>query len=304
MFDVPILMLVFNRVDTTQQVFNLLREIKPKYLYVVADGARHHKTDEAEKCEAVREIFTTQIDWDCELHTLFRPQNLGCKLSVSTGIDWFFDNVEAGIILEDDCLVSADFFPFCQTMLERYKTDETVMQVSALQMLSCGFRSESTSYVFNRIPYIWGWATWRRAWQKYNRNMEGLESYLQQNEQNLVKLGGFISKKIIQKFKAVAANQIDTWDYQWTYTVLSNNGLCVLPTRNLVLNIGFNTDATHTSGVSPVANMTIESLLLPLSHPLNKQLIDWQLEGKIFSVPYGTTFLARLFKFIRNKMGI
>lgn len=252
MFETPILFLVFNRPDETQVVFNRIKEIKPKYLYVSADGPRVSKEGESEKCSRVREIIN-QVDWDCEVKTLFRENNLGCKKAVSQGISWFFDNVEEGIIIEDDCLPSLSFFTYAQNLLDKYRNNNRIMHISAENPLNETF-SES-SYYFSKIPHIWGWATWKRAWDLYDVNFQNFDSFI---ENNLISeiFGMKEAQTYWNKiFKRVKEGKIDTWDYQWTYCLFVNNGLSINPNINMVTNIGFGLeDAAHTNQTEQCAN--------------------------------------------------
>lgn len=245
MLKTPILFLIFNRPDTTQKVFEQIREQKPKYLFVSADGARPDKTGEAELCEQTRKIIE-QVDWDCEVKTLFRDNNLGCKKAVSEGITWFFDNVEEGIILEDDCLPSDSFFRFCEENLEKYRHDNRIMHISGENPLDMEFGN--SSYYFSLIPHIWGWASWRRAWKLYDVEFQHFDYFI---ENNIIQ--NIFEQKEAQKywnkiFSRVKNGEINTWDYQWTYALFVNNGLSIVPNKNMVSNIGFGHDeAAHTS---------------------------------------------------------
>ena len=166
----PVLFLIFNRPDTTQLVFDAIRQAKPSQLYVAADGPRENKPGETEKCEQTRRIIGT-VDWDCEVATLFRENNLGCKQAVSSAIDWFFSNAEEGIILEDDCFPSHSFFIYCQELLEYYRYDTRIMQICGLNVLREWNRNGYGYYYSNYGP-VWGWASWRRAWKYYDVHME------------------------------------------------------------------------------------------------------------------------------------
>ena len=240
----PILFLVFNRPDTTQQVFEVIRKIKPAKLYVAADGPRLYKEGEKEKCEAVRKIVT-QIDWDCELTTLFRERNLGCGKAVSEAITWFFEHVEEGIILEDDCLPAESFFNYCTELLHKYRNDEKIMHIGGSNFQN-GIKRGSGDYYFSSIPHIWGWATWKRAWDKYDFTLNGYyDNDCIEMLNNLYRKNHIINYWI-NIFNAMSKGMIDTWDYQWYYTLLENYGMSISPNINLVSNIGFGIDATHT----------------------------------------------------------
>jgi len=243
--DAPILFLVFNRPSSTKKVFEEIKKAKPKRLYIAADGHRESFVGEFEKTLEVRKIVS-QIDWKCEFKTLFRDENLGCKKAVSEAIDWFFDQEESGIILEDDCLPSQSFFWFCQDMLEKYKFDNRVGQISGTNILE-SFDTES-SYFFSNFGGIWGWATWKRAWNFYDVNMRDW-SKISNEKYNLRKIiGSYIDYKIrYRNFQLTYEGHIDTWDYQWIFARLMNRMLIIIPRVNLVTNIGFSKDATHTN---------------------------------------------------------
>jgi len=295
MYETPILLIIFNRPEITRQVFNKLNELKPKYLFVAADGPRKDRPEEMAKCLATREIIK-QIDWDCELKTLFREENLGCRLGVSSAIDWFFKNVEQGIILEDDCLPNDSFFEFSQTLLNYYQKDTRVMHISG-DNFQAGIKRGDSSYYFSRFNHVWGWATWRRAWQLYDLEMKTFAEF---KDNNLI--ANVWSNKKIQKcwlkiFKTASEKKIDTWDFQWEYAIVKNNGLCILPKVNLVSNIGFAADATHTKLESDLANLPT-AVLGPMVHPnfvLVDEQADWHSFKKIF---YQNIFVKVYQKFL------
>ncbi len=243
-FETAILFLVFNRPDTTQQVFNKIKEIKPKYLFVAADGPRPGKPGEDKKCLETRNIIK-QIDWDCELKTLFREKNLGCGIAVSEGITWFFNNVEEGIILEDDCLPSQSFFQFCQIMLKYYRQDNRIWHIAGYNSQDGKTRGDA-DYFFSQETPIWGWATWRRVWKHYKLNLDTLKDLEQSNLKSCIKKSFQHSITAMFDFRNVFDGKINTWDYQYAFYQLINNGLSVIPNINLIKNIGFNDSATHT----------------------------------------------------------
>ena len=248
-FETPILFLIFNRPDTTSKVFNAIREIKPKQLFIAADGPRN--SEERIRCNEVRDICKN-IDWPCELQTLYREENIGCGLAVSGAINWFFTNVEEGIILEDDTLPNKSFFYFCQYILNRYRHDESVMHVAGFNYDFFRKIKVRSSHFFANSIAVWGWATWRRAWKKYDFEMIGFE-----------KIEGTLNCKDHYKnaLRKTFEKKIDTWDYQWMYAIYSNNGKAVIPKQNLVLNLGFGSGATHTSQVPPWNNLVTQKEL-------------------------------------------
>jgi hypothetical protein len=242
-----VLFLVFNRLDTTKQVFEAIRQAKPPRLYIAADGAREVKVGETEKVKAVREYIMSNIDWECEVKTLFRNENLGCGFAPASAITWFFENEEMGIILEDDCLPSQSFFWFCEELLERYKNDMRIFLISGYNKQN-SWEEKKNDYFFSNLGGIWGWASWRRAWEYYDIEMSDIENFIENN--NFVNIFGEKFGKIRQDtiYKSIIINKMDAWDYQWAYARHKNNGLACVPMKSLIENIGFGDDATHTFG--------------------------------------------------------
>ncbi len=237
----PILFLIFNRPDTTKQVFETIRKYQPKQLFIAADGPREEKKGEKELCEQVRKI-TSDIDWDCEVKTLFRNKNLGCGKAVSEAITWFFENVEEGIILEDDCLPNQSFFSFCEKMLENYRNDYRIMMISGTNRLDK--KEIENDYFFSQHFQIWGWATWKRAWILYDNKMENWFSYKEKKVLNYVFGNKEISSYYSKMFDAGFLKIVDTWDIQWNYSCIFNHGLSISPKYNFIKNIG--KAGTHT----------------------------------------------------------
>lgn len=238
----PVLFLVFNRPDTTQKVFEEIRKARPPRLYVAADGPRATRAGEAEKCLATRQA-ATRVDWDCQVFTLFREHNLGCRPAVSSAIDWFFAHEEEGIILEDDCLPDPSFFSFCGELLEKYRHDDRIMHIGGANF-QYGRQRGNASYYFSRIPHIWGWASWRRAWQHYDVDMRSFPEFVRDNRIAAIFADSYARKYWLKHYRWVYKNG-NTWDYQWGYTVVQRGGYCIIPNRNLISNIGFGADATH-----------------------------------------------------------
>lgn len=263
--DTAVLFLVFSRLDTTKQVFEAIRQAKPPRLYVAADGARVGKEGEAEKVQAVRDFIIQNIDWDCQVKTLFRDKNLGCKNAVSSAITWFFDNEEQGIILEDDCLPSQSFFWYCEELLNKYKDDIKTYLISGDSRATESIQMQE-DYGFCKYPMIWGWASWSRAWQQYDVN---IKDWPEEKKTVLASVGTRQATKRFWKaiFDKMYRKEIDTWDYQLCYLLLRNQGKCIVPKINLIKNIGFGNDATHTFDEnSTSANREIYDIPLPLNH--------------------------------------
>jgi hypothetical protein len=262
----PILFLVFNRPEPTRRTFEAIRAARPPRLYVAADGPRAGRAGEAERCEETRRIATA-IDWPCQLTTLLRTGNLGCKQAVSQAIDWFFEQEEAGIILEDDCLPDQSFFGFCDEMLAHYAAEPRVALISG-DNFQFGRRRSASSYYFSRYAHIWGWASWRRVWRQYDRDAAQWPKF--RSENGLQRVFGNRTTEIqhwTRIFDALHAGQIDTWDYQVNLMLWTRGMLSILPEVNLVSNIGFGMDATHTSGVNKFADIPSSRIELPLRHP-------------------------------------
>lgn len=260
-FDIPVLFLIFNRLDCTKKVFERIRTLKPKNLYIASDGPRNET--EKETVELVRNEIISMIDWDCKVRKLFREENLGCKLAVSGAIDWLFENEEKGIILEDDCLPSQSFFRYCKELLERYELNERVMHIGGGCFLDNVKIEED--YFFTKYDMITGWATWRRAWRKYSDSEEnfqdkfsGFEHIFLTNEER-----NYWYKLFVNYFK----NKINSWGYAWTYSIWNNDGLAIYPRVNLVRHIGFGPDATHTKFYEKKLDR-VEKELIIVKHPV------------------------------------
>ena len=260
-----ILFVVFNRPDTTARVFEAIRSARPTRLYVAADGPRQIDGEPA-RCNEARRIATA-VDWPCDVRTLFREKNLGCGLAVSSAIDWFFEHEEEGIILEDDCLPSQSFFRFCSELLERYRSTDCVKCVSGTNFISAEY-VPSHSYLVSRYPLIWGWATWRRAWQQYDRRMEAWTAWRASGEFSRFADDQAFRDFWSRLFDRALNGEIDTWDYQWTFSCWLHGGLTLQPARNLISNIGFGAGATHTLELeSALSRVPAEELAFPLMHP-------------------------------------
>jgi UDP-glucuronate decarboxylase len=264
---VAVLFLVFNRPDVTSRVFKAIRQARPPRLYIAADGPRAECPDEAEKCNQVRKIVS-QIDWPCSPTTLFRSENLGCKRAVSSAIAWFFENEEEGIILEDDCLPSQSFFWFCQDLLRRYRDDTRVWQISGTAFLEKDLDGTNRgSYFFSKYGPIWGWASWRRAWKNYDPDL--VQWAAMSEEVSLRSAYPDRAERSARKNLGdrLLQNEIDTWDYQWGIIKNYQSGLSIVPGRNMIVNLGFGPEATHTQAQHPLAATQSFDVRFPVDHP-------------------------------------
>lgn len=265
---VPVLLIIFNRYDSALQVINAIRAIKPAKLYIAADGPRENKPTEKIDCEETRKVVLEAIDWDCEVNTNFRDNNLGCGFGPAAAITWFFEHEEQGIILEDDCVPGESFFSFCRELLDHYKDDSRIMHISGFNIQQ-GQKRGKGSYYFSRYAEGWGWATWRRAWQLFDFNMEHYPDFLSQQGLDFIFPDAGVKKRWIKNFDFVL-NETPTsiWDYRWMYSIWKENGLCITPNVSLVQNIGFDEKGTHTiNGTdSPFAKIK-SGKLTRIDHP-------------------------------------
>lgn len=264
MFEIPVLLILYKRKDTTSRVLKQLEIIKPKRLFIAADGPKAE--NDIEKCKETRALFNT-ISWDCEVKTLFQNKNLGVALGPKTALDWFFEHNEMGIILEDDILPALDFFPFCEELLLRYKDESKVMHISAMNF-HYGKKIVQESYYFSRVINPWGWASWRRAWSLYDFDMNDLDEYI-----NTLGLPEYYRHEF---YRCKKEHGKFTWDYQWLYSVLKHGGLGIVPSKNLALNIGFDgIDASHTfSTPAWVKKLKLDTLNIK-HHPKKLDINEW-----------------------------
>lgn len=264
-FDTPILFVLFNRPDTTQVVFNQIKKIKPERLFVAADGPREWVAGEKERCEETRRIVE-KVDWDCEVKTLFRTENAGCARAVSAAITWFFNQVPEGIVLEDDCLPDVSFFWYCRELLQKYRTVDHIKLIGGNNYQN-GLRRGPGSYYFSRYAETWGWASWRRAWEHFDFEMDGLEETLA--APTLV--NAFASPRErrywYRKFRQTKKGGMNAWDYQFTYAILKAGGIAISPQVNLVQNIGLYNHPTHVSLRDSRKSVQPQCLHFPLVHP-------------------------------------
>ena len=260
------MLIAFNRPELTNRVIDEIRKAKPEKLYFAVDGPRLKNSRDIEKCDEVKNLIG-RVDWQCDIKTLFSEKNLGCKLGPYSAMKWFFENVEEGIVLEDDVLPDVSFFYFCQDLLNYYREDNRVGTISG-NNFHRDIEIEG-SYCFSKYSQTWGWATWRRVWEKYDidikswpdlRNEKWLKSILKNP------LARFYWTLI---FDSVYSNKINSaWDYQWTFMSFANNFLTIIPKVNLASNIGIgNADATHTKQKNKLASIDSEEVSFPLTHP-------------------------------------
>jgi hypothetical protein len=286
-----ILLLVFNRPNLTKLVFEQIRNAKPARLYIAADGARPDKPGEIARCQEVRQIVS-QVDWSCIVETRFSTENLGCKMAVSSAITWFFSKETEGIIIEDDCLPNQDFFDFCDHMLSKYREDQRIGAICGTNLYDLYSlrknKNESDSYYFSTATSVWGWATWKRVWDEYDSTILDW-NVLKNNNAFKSNFSARKWRQIKYIFNSTFSNKIDTWDYQFSFLLLKSNRLSIIPNSNLIENIGFNMNATHTKNkFSPEAYNKTCLLSWPLHEPIGivpsvykDNYMDWIYSSKI-----------------------
>ena len=258
----PVLIIVYNRPQITEKQLMALKKIKPVNLYVFCDGPKSQS--ELKPILETRKLFN-KLGWDCDVKTNFQQKNLGCKLGVITAINWFFKNVSEGIILEDDCIPDASFFDFLSSLLKKYRNDKKISMISGSNL---GFKNKNNdSYFYSRYSIVWGWATWANRWNSYRKILLKNENevFSKKNIDVCKKLG--ISNKFINNTIKSFQGRIDTWDYLWTYTNLINDRLSIIPSKNLIKNIGFGKQATHTKIITSLSELRRESTSKKIIHP-------------------------------------
>jgi hypothetical protein len=279
MFKTPILFLIFNRPETTQKVFEEIKKQKPKFLYVAADGARSHIAEDQEKCKVVRDLVLEGIDWDCEVKTLFRNENLGCGKAVQSALDWFFGEVEMGIIIEDDILPDPSFFKFAEILLNRFKDNYQIFSINGYNL---AYENHKYDYGLTRYFNMWGWASWRRSNDLVNKTWktyDGISDFKKGSKfLKTLKLPTVLPhEEWICKWQhlldSTKSGKIDTWDYQWVFSCLKNQQYCIRPNLNMINNIGFNENSTHTSQAPHIKlnNIKVNTV----------KIIDDNLKGKM-----------------------
>jgi hypothetical protein len=296
----PVALLIFNRPDTTERVFNAIAKARPPKLLVVADGPRPQREGEAELCAKTRAIIN-RVDWDCEVITEFADSNMGCKRRVASGIDWIFEQVEEAIILEDDCLPDPSFFRYCEEMLTRYRDNQRVGMVSGGN-LQFGRQRGTGSYYFSKYTHIWGWASWRRAWRHYDRDLTLWPTFRDQGLLTEIFETPGEQEYWRNSFQWVHEGSLDTWDVSWTFTAITHGLLQVVPNVNLISNIGFGANATHTHVVGVHANMPTQPIEFPLVHP-TFVLADIEADRYIAQDQLAPSFMKRKWRRLQRIFG-
>jgi hypothetical protein len=243
----PVLLLLFNRPDFTRELLKQIIPLSDARIYIAADGPRKSHTEDTVNCAAVRKLADDAPFASKQVFKLYRSDNLGCRHGVKDALDWFFSREERGIILEDDCIPDPSFFPFCEQLLEKYAVDEQVFAISGDNFLLDKIRLKE-SYYFTRYFHAWGWATWKRAWQKYDFEMRAFPEFIQRNGFEFYHMTENEKKYWTEQFSGIY-NQLETvnsWAYPFSFSVWANQAVCIAPAKNLVRNTGFENSGTHT----------------------------------------------------------
>jgi len=263
-----ILLIAFNRPDYLEQTFEQVRKVTPATLYFAVDGPRASHPDDIDTINQVRD-FKNKIDWECDVHTLFRDNNVGCGYGPAGAIYWAFQTEKQLIILEDDCVADVSFFQFCDEMLERYKDDTRVWDISGRSHQQGSKFFDAQDYIFSRYAHTWGWATWKRCWDEFNIEVPDYPDFLSiGGAQNILatdEQAKHFNRLFEQIFGKIKYEITHSWDLQWVYTRFKMNGLGIVPKVNLIHNIGI--IGTHSSASSALLNLESHSLLFPLRHP-------------------------------------
>lgn len=266
--DTGVAIIFFNRPECVSKVFESVRKAQPPKLFLIQDGARGDR--DVEKVEACRKIVEN-VDWECEIFKNYSNENLGCGKRMSSGITWVFEHVEKAMILEDDCVPNESFYRFCDETLEKYKDDKRILMISGMN--HWGEWNCQADYLFAYSGSIWGWATWKRAWDKFDFSVAAIND----SEVQKMLMSGIeprhVAKNDILKWKEtnvkVMSNQkISYWAHQWRLVKFLYHNLCIIPKVNLISNVG-DVDATHPSNgeACEYHHLATKSLNFPLKHP-------------------------------------
>lgn len=298
----PIAFFIFNRPDLTQKIFQTISLASPSKLLVIADGPRKNHPDDLRNCEKSRDVIN-QVNWKCEVLTNYSNINLGLKQRLSSGLNWVFENNDEAIILEDDCLPNQSFFNFCEQLLKFYRNEDQIMMISG-DNFQFGKKRGVYSYYFSRYFHIWGWATWKRAWQHYDISMNKWPSLRDTSWLYEIFKDEIIADYWKTIFDDVFNGKIDTWDYQWFFSGLIRKGLAVMPNSNLVSNLGFEPRATHTKiSNKHLSNLKTETQKFPLCHPTGI-IQDYEADNFSFYKLNKSTIFQRIFGRIVSKLSI
>jgi len=277
----PVLLLIFNRPQHAAAALERIRAARPPRLYVHADGPRPDRVGEAELVAQTRQVLE-QIDWPCTVKTLLRDTNWGLRRGVCDALDWFFAQEEYGIVVEDDCLPDPTFFAFCEDLLQRYAHDPRVMHIAGSNLAEQHTAHLNSSFVWSKFSLVWGWASWRRAWQQMSLDLEGLDDFARDELHSFLPGNPLAQAYLLDKFRVTQAGRNQSWAYAWFYSILKHKGLCIVPTRNLIQNVGVGTSgATNTTSDDPRARLRAQAMPFPLVTPTGTEPVP-AIETQLF----------------------
>lgn len=305
--DTPVLLISFNRPNHAYKVLSAIRESHPKELFVFQDGARDDHPEDREKCQEVREVIEKLVDWNCQLHTFYAEHNYGCGAGPMTGIGWFFSHVSEGIVMEDDCLPHPDFFYYCSELLERYRDDQRVMYVSST-LYNDRWQCKN-SYDFSHYMITGAWASWARAWKGFDLDLLSLDAkafrkHCKRLLYSVVEADWWYFKVLeIQRDR----EKKSYWDYQMQIHLFDQSGLTIHPQVNLISNIGFDGEGTHTLDNSDNQGGRQSFAIMPLTHP-DSVLVDTRRDYECFAKKQSSGWvqdsISRLYKRMLFDQGI
>jgi len=298
--NIPILLVYFNRPDILSRMLEKLAQIKPKKLFLAVDGPRIGNSKDLDRIDDCNNLVKQFLNWECDVKWLIEKNNSGCNLFMPKAIDWFFEQNNFGIILEDDCLIDINFCNFTKEIDSKYKNNESIMNISAANFIN--FVDVRSDYIFSRIPHNWAWATWKRAWVKYNEfNSNKLNDTKTTHHIKHMKMRNPEKLYWLNFFSKVKNNKILHWDAIWLFTIWSVNGLSITPKNNYVTNIGYGNSATNTKNKeNKIHDKLIESMPCKITHPEKIGIIDWY-ENKLFNQRYKPKLITRL-KILLNRL--
>jgi hypothetical protein len=304
----PVLLLTFNRPHHTRRALEAIRQARPRFLYVASDGPRAQVKGDLSAVLATRSVIDEMINWPCDVKKRYSETNQGCRVGVSSAIRWFFHHVESGIILEDDCVPHPDFFAYCTELLHRYRDNERVMNIAGDNSAGLVLSDPDASYCFSRQPLIWGWATWRRAWARYDSDLSEWKS-LRENEDQLRTIW---QDPVERKWQVQLLDRLlfhgepDSWAYVWAFSIAASEGVSTIPSVNLVSNIGFGAAGTHTSFARHPRADARTRPIVPLVHPTIVEG-DAAVERQIFDQIHGGRYMrsrgGRIVLALRHRVG-
>ena len=298
----PVVFIIFNRPELAARVFSEIVKVRPTQLFVISDGPRTNICGEATRVAQSRAIID-RVNWPCKIFTNYSDHNMGCRARVSSGLDWVFQQVKEAIILEDDCLPDITFFRFCQELLEKYRHDQRVGMISG-DNFQFDFVLNNDSYYFSNINHIWGWATWRDRWQ--NDYDVDLKEWPKIRDENRVQ-DWYATQQERDAFAFNLARthalEIDTWDYQWNFGSRLNGRISIMPNVNLISNIGFGVEATHTKEHNEFSNLPTTPIVFPLKHP-KAIFASEQLDSRFFQLSAKQTLTRRFKLWLKKSFGL